>query len=320
MAKRYLERLGVIDVERALRDGSDKPKRLADGGGLYLNIRSHSASWVYVYTDGGKQREETIGAAHRLADASGFTDSRKRAAASLKAAREKAAELRQIRAQGHVIRAVQAANRPVRWSEIYSYYAKVKKVEDSRLSKYVKPWQTILDKHGTETSFTRDMAVEYRDSLLEKMKPYTVKGYVKMLGAMFNLYIIDKQSNIKNPFSRLSVEDHESDIERRNPMDMETILIVREKLEGDYQIIWDLVALTGARVGEIAGLKSSDITEKFINIERNDKRTLKNKVSKRIIPGPPPLKWSAVMFRKRRIENGKQTTEAGRDCLEVAAG
>lgn len=36
--------------------------------------------------------------------------------------------------------------------------------------------------------------------------------------------------------------------------------------------------------------------------------------------GPPPLKWSAVMFRKRRIENGKQTTEAGRDCLEVAAG
>ncbi|RWR04387.1 hypothetical protein D2T33_21120 [Sinirhodobacter populi] len=35
---------------------------------------------------------------------------------------------------------------------------------------------------------------------------------------------------------------------------------------------------------------------------------------------PPPLKWSAVMFRKRRIENGKQAAEAGRDCLEVAAG
>ena len=36
--------------------------------------------------------------------------------------------------------------------------------------------------------------------------------------------------------------------------------------------------------------------------------------------GPPPLKWSAVMFRKRRIENGKHATEAGRDWLEVAAG
>ena len=38
-------------------------------------------------------------------------------------------------------------------------------------------------------------------------------------------------------------------------------------------------------------------------------------------PGdPPPVKWSAVMIRKRRIENGQQATEAGRDCLEVAAG
>lgn len=35
---------------------------------------------------------------------------------------------------------------------------------------------------------------------------------------------------------------------------------------------------------------------------------------------PPPVKWSAVMIRKRRIENGQQATEAGRDCLEVAAG
>ena len=35
---------------------------------------------------------------------------------------------------------------------------------------------------------------------------------------------------------------------------------------------------------------------------------------------PPPLEWSAVMIRKRRIENGKQASEAGRDCVEVAAG
>lgn len=35
---------------------------------------------------------------------------------------------------------------------------------------------------------------------------------------------------------------------------------------------------------------------------------------------PPPVKWSAVMIRKRRIENGKQASEAERDCLEVAAG
>ncbi|WP_209508269.1 hypothetical protein [Ruegeria sp. HKCCSP335] len=35
---------------------------------------------------------------------------------------------------------------------------------------------------------------------------------------------------------------------------------------------------------------------------------------------PPQLNWSTVMFRKRRTTNGKQETEARRDCLEVTAG
>ena len=35
---------------------------------------------------------------------------------------------------------------------------------------------------------------------------------------------------------------------------------------------------------------------------------------------PPPVKWSAVMVRKRRIKDGEQATEAGRDCVEAAAG
>ena len=35
---------------------------------------------------------------------------------------------------------------------------------------------------------------------------------------------------------------------------------------------------------------------------------------------PPPLKWSAVMVKKMEEPHGEQATEAGRDCLEVAAG
>ena len=38
-----------------------------------------------------------------------------------------------------------------------------------------------------------------------------------------------------------------------------------------------------------------------------------------IIGEPPPLNWSSAMFRKRRIENGELTTEAGRDYHEVTA-
>ena len=35
---------------------------------------------------------------------------------------------------------------------------------------------------------------------------------------------------------------------------------------------------------------------------------------------PPHLNWSTVMFRKRRTENGEQTTQARGDSSEVAAG
>ncbi len=35
---------------------------------------------------------------------------------------------------------------------------------------------------------------------------------------------------------------------------------------------------------------------------------------------PPPLKWSALIVRKRRIKHGKQTTQAVRDSHEVTAG
>ena len=36
--------------------------------------------------------------------------------------------------------------------------------------------------------------------------------------------------------------------------------------------------------------------------------------------GPPPPSWSTVIVRKRRIRDGEQTTQTGRDRCEVAAG
>ena len=35
---------------------------------------------------------------------------------------------------------------------------------------------------------------------------------------------------------------------------------------------------------------------------------------------PPPMKWSAVMFKKTEVQNGNEATQAGRDCREAAAG
>ena len=44
-----------------------------------------------------------------------------------------------------------------------------------------------------------------------------------------------------------------------------------------------------------------------------------NTVSAAIVSDPPPLIWSAPIVRNWRIEDGNQTTQAGRDCHEVAA-
>ncbi|MCW3784515.1 hypothetical protein OM960_23640 [Defluviimonas sp. CAU 1641] len=39
-----------------------------------------------------------------------------------------------------------------------------------------------------------------------------------------------------------------------------------------------------------------------------------------LIGDPPPMKWSAVMFRKTEDQNGYEAAQAGRDCHEAAAG
>jgi hypothetical protein len=38
-----------------------------------------------------------------------------------------------------------------------------------------------------------------------------------------------------------------------------------------------------------------------------------------VLGDPPPLNWSTVYFSKRRIEDGNQTTQTGRNCLEAAS-
>ena len=38
------------------------------------------------------------------------------------------------------------------------------------------------------------------------------------------------------------------------------------------------------------------------------------------VTDPPPMKWSAVMFRKTEDQNGYEAAQAGRDCHKAAAG
>ena len=39
-----------------------------------------------------------------------------------------------------------------------------------------------------------------------------------------------------------------------------------------------------------------------------------------LLTDPPPVNWSTVYFNERRIKDGDEATQTGRDCLEAAAG
>lgn len=295
--QRVLHKLTPSQVAAALKNGSfDKAgnatvTRLSDGGCLYLLVRGGGASWVFIAVYGGKQRLFTIESAHKLADLSGQVDLLKRAAHSLNEARIRAAKMRENKARElPILQAVKPEQKQsIVWDDILSLYVKSKSEDKKRYVKYTKPWEEIIAKYG-DGHFTRDMAIEYSDKISATLKPITTNTYLRMLSAMFSHYIDKKQAKISNPFEGLQVEDKEDEITRKDPMPKDIINEVRNSLKGEWRVLWDIVAVTGARIGEIAGLKSSDIANGSVKIESNEKRSIKNKSSRRTIPIPfdPP--------------------------------
>lgn len=302
MNKRAFQSLTAKTVEKALR-GTLPDGRHIDGQGLSLLVRNNggAASWVFVHNPArpAKQRQFTVGSLRGLAKDSGADDAYGQAAHSLKQARLLAAQLRDGIAKGLAPASVKSIVQPAKieakakgptWDVIKTYYIKQKSIDEKTITKFVKPWEALIERRKVGAGdYTRDLALAYRDSLASKLAPVTLRSYVNMLGAMFQFYIDDKQpEGMTNPFRRLKVEIKEQDVDRRDPMPVEIIKAVRAKLtEPDDILLWDILTVTGCRIGEIAGMKSSDVLDGgFVQIEHNDKRSIKNASSKRVIPVP----------------------------------
>lgn len=282
--KRMLNKLTPKFVAKAMT-GQGANGRFSDGGHLFLVVKGGACSWVFLHLVEGKQRQIAIGSAYKLADGSGVTDPLKRANHSLTEARNKAAEMRLKLVRGEPLTGVKQEREAAKltWDVIHEYYLQTKRIDSKKVAKYVEPWKNII---GTSTSaaFDRNKAITYRETLLETIQPNTVRSYVKMMSAIYQHYINEKQANFKNPFNKLGVDKSEETITLRKPMPIDLIKSVRDMLDGDDLIIWDLLATTGARVGEIVGIKSTDISNGFISIDSNEKRSIKNTSSRRIIP------------------------------------
>lgn len=265
--------------------GEELDGRYGDGGNLYCNVRGEgaAASWIFLRTMRGKKTVYTIGSVRALADLAGSTSPVKRAAASLTEARRVAAEYRLNIANNKPPQAVIKADYPS-LDDIVEYWIKQKGTNRKAMNSFLNPFEKIFKEYGPV--FSKDMGVAFRNSLQSSGKAdNTVDNYMRQVKGMFALYIEDHSIDIVNPMAGVKFKMNEESINNRHPLPHDVIKKVYDSLGGDAKKMWLVLAVTGARLNEVYGLRGKDVTKDgFIIIEKNERRRLKNAASARKIP------------------------------------
>jgi integrase len=143
-------------------------------------------------------------------------------------------------------------------------------------------------------SLTRQDARTFRDFLGRRgLKPESASKAISIVAAIVQTALIEYQIGIRNPFHRMHVVNDIAAVDARLPLSREEIAIARSlPVNVQLSTIVDLLALTGARLNEIAGLEWSDVhglstdghDVASITIRTNRIRRLKTANSKRQIP------------------------------------
>ena len=145
------------------------------------------------------------------------------------------------------------------------------------------------------TSLTRDHAKAYRDHRLNTgVKAATVKREINTLAAIVNKAFAELTINQKNPFANLTIHKTDTNTStEKQPYSREEItklLSQARALNDERRRIVIVLALTGARLAEIVGLRRQDVdlSGKSIRIVPHPSRSLKTPSSQRAIPLLPP--------------------------------
>ncbi len=138
---------------------------------------------------------------------------------------------------------------------------------------------------------SRDMArqyVEHRES--EGKKSATVQRELNTLRAIVAVAILEGELEVSNPFERIR-PTKKDDAKKRFSYTYDELALIRAKcleINDDIRHLILIEMYTGARIGEIVGLRKQDCTfvQKVpcIKIIAYDKRTLKTSNSTRIVP------------------------------------
>jgi integrase len=143
-----------------------------------------------------------------------------------------------------------------------------------------------------------------RDHMLRRMSANSVQRYLNILKAAVNYVIREEDVEAKNPFAELQVAGAGTSKQDRLPLSEQDFQAAIPHFQGnpDAELLFWLLADTGARLGEIVGLEVQDIdlAAETMHLRPNAIRGLKTKSSERILP----LSKRTQDLLSSRIEQG----------------
>lgn len=110
--------------------------------------------------------------------------------------------------------------------------------------------------------YSRSHAEDYRDDLLRTQSSGTVRRRLRMVCAIFNRAIKEKQLKIVNPFEGMGIIAEGNDAMKRVPFTTKELRIVSDQCRNLADDIRHIIALqmdTGCRVAEVVGLRVQDV-------------------------------------------------------------
>lgn len=190
---------------------------------------------------------------------------------------------------------------PVLLSEMPAIYLEHhnKGKDKDHIEKTWEYWNKFMGFTGDKAAelITRDIAREYknhRESL--GLKTASVKKDLAIVKAIFNKCILEIPLKMSNPFEKLNISGLEKDAEKRIPFSNDELRLIYKQCiaeDDDIRRIIVCTLATGARLGEIVGLRGQDVyldaEVPYIEIAEYGKKTVKTRNSNRLIPLLPQV-------------------------------
>lgn len=153
--------------------------------------------------------------------------------------------------------------------------------------------------------YTRQNALAVRDALLAKSKTTSVKRRFNTINAVFSAANHEHALKLSNPFSGIRIANLGNDTEKREEFtldELKTLATACRQIGDDRRFIISMILDTGARLGEIVGLRVADVfldaPVPYIHIRPFNGRSLKTTSSERKVPLVGEALWAA----KRAVE------------------